>query len=189
MKAEFAFALEYVDDIEAARRFYEGVVGLTPRRTHPVFVQYEGFAIVEDGVGLVRRFHDGFRRATTRLPARLARPRAVTVVTGEMFGPPLRALLGAVRVDNLTWSVAPIANEWFGRDIAVAGLLTGQDIQSQLAGRALGDEVLVPAVALRDGAGVFLDDLTPADLAASIGTPVTAVEPDAPALLAALLGR
>jgi hypothetical protein len=49
--------------------------------------------------------------------------------------------------------------------------------------------VLVPAVAIRDGAGVFLDDLTPADLAASLGTPVTAVEPDAPALLAAVLGR
>jgi hypothetical protein len=49
--------------------------------------------------------------------------------------------------------------------------------------------VLVPAVAIRDGAGVFLDDLTPADLAASLGTPVTTVEPDAPALLAALLGR
>ena len=37
--------------------------------------------------------------------------------------------------------------------------------------------------------GVFLDDLTPADLAAALGTPVTTVEPDAPALLAALLGR
>jgi NifB/MoaA-like Fe-S oxidoreductase len=76
----------------------------------------------------------------------------------------------------------------------VAGLLTGRDIQIQLeharaAGHDLGDEVLVPAVAIRDGAGVFLDDLTPADLAASLGTPVTPVEPDAPALLAALLGR
>jgi hypothetical protein len=36
---------------------------------------------------------------------------------------------------------------------------------------------------------VFLDDLTPADLAGSLGTPVTAVEPDASAFLAALLGR
>jgi NifB/MoaA-like Fe-S oxidoreductase len=59
----------------------------------------------------------------------------------------------------------------------------------QLAGRALGDVVLVPAVALRDDAGVFLDDLTPGDLAASLETAVIAVEPDAPAFLAALLGR
>jgi len=36
---------------------------------------------------------------------------------------------------------------------------------------------------------VFLDDLTPADLVQTLGTPVTPVEPTAPALLAALLGR
>jgi hypothetical protein len=49
--------------------------------------------------------------------------------------------------------------------------------------------VLVPAVAIRDAAGVYLDDLTPADMADALGKPVTAVEPDAPALLAAVLGR
>jgi NifB/MoaA-like Fe-S oxidoreductase len=97
-------------------------------------------------------------------------------------------------VDGLTVSLVPIANEFFGRGIGVAGLLAGRDIQFQLAQTAcgaggLGDEVLLPAVTLRDGAGVFLDDLTPADLAGALGTPVTAVEPDAPALLAALLGR
>jgi putative radical SAM enzyme (TIGR03279 family) len=155
----------------------------------PAAREYEGFAIVEDGVGLVRRFDDGFTRAVTRLPARLDRPRAVTIVTGEMFAPRLRALLDAVRVDHLAVTVAPIANEWFGRDIGVAGLLTGQDIQSQLAGRALGDEVLVPAVALRDGSGVFLDDVTPGDLTTILGTRVSAVEPTAPALLRAILGR
>ena len=155
----------------------------------PAAREYEGFAIVEDGVGLVRRFHDGFARAATRLPARLDRPRAVTVVTGEMFAPRLRALLDQVRVDNLAITVAPIANEWFGRGIGVAGLLTGQDVQAQLAGRWLGDEVLVPAVALRDGGGVFLDDLTPGDLTTVLGTRVSAVDPTAPALLRAVLGR
>ena len=59
----------------------------------------------------------------------------------------------------------------------MAGLLTGQDIESQLAGRDLGDAVLVPAVAVRDGAGVFLDDLAPADLATALRTPVIPVEP------------
>jgi putative radical SAM enzyme (TIGR03279 family) len=154
----------------------------------PAAREYEGFAIVEDGVGLVRRFQDGFTRAVTRLPARL-RPRAVTIVTGEMFAPRLRALLHAVRVANLSITVAPIANEWFGRGIGVAGLLTGQDIQSQLAGQTLGDEVLVPAVALRDADGVFLDDLAPADLTRALGVRVSAVEPTAPALLQAILGR
>ena len=156
--------------------------------------EYEGFAVAEDGIGLVRRFEDAFARAVSRRPARLARPRHVTLVTGEMFAPRMRALLDRVVVGGLRASLVPVTNEFFGRGIGVAGLLTGRDIQIQLeqaraAGHDLGDEVLVPAVAIRDGAGVFLDDLTPADLAASLGTPVTPVEPDAPALLAALLGR
>jgi putative radical SAM enzyme (TIGR03279 family) len=154
---------------------------------------YEGFAVAEDGVGLVRRFEDTFARAARRRPHRVARPRRVTVVTGEMYAPRMRALLDRVVVPGLTVHVVAVANELFGRGIGVAGLLTGRDIRIQLeqaraAGRDLGDEVLVPAVALRDGAGVFLDDLTPADLAAGLETPVTAVEPDAPAFLAALLG-
>jgi putative radical SAM enzyme (TIGR03279 family) len=160
----------------------------------PAAPAYEGFAVAEDGIGLVRRFEDAFARAVTRRPAGRARARRVTVVTGEMFGPRMRALLERLVVPGLTVSVVAIANEFFGRGIGVAGLLTGRDIQVQLeqeraAGRDLGDEVLVPAVAIRDGTGVFLDDLTPADVAASLETPVTAVEPDARAFLAALLGR
>jgi NifB/MoaA-like Fe-S oxidoreductase len=101
----------------------------------------------------------------------------------------MSARLRTVRVENLAITVAPITNEWFGRGIGVAGLLTGGDIRSQLAGRALGDEVLVPAVALRDGAGVFLDDMTPDDLTDALQAPVRAVEPSAGALLRAILGR
>jgi putative radical SAM enzyme (TIGR03279 family) len=160
----------------------------------PAAREYEGFAVAEDGIGLVRRFEDAFARAVIRRPARRAHPRHVTVVTGEMFAPRMRALLDRVVVKDLRVDLVPVANEFFGRGIGVAGLLTGRDIQIQLeqtraAGRELGDAVLVPAVAIRDGAGVFLDDLTPADLAASLGTPVTPVAPHAPALLAALLGR
>jgi len=43
-------------------------------------------------------------------------------------------------------------------------------------------------VAVRDGDGVFLDDVTPADLARDLGVPVRVVEPSARALLRALLG-
>ncbi len=71
----------------------------------------------------------------------------------------------------------------------MAGLLTGHDIQTQLAGQTLGDEVLVPQVALSEQAGVFLDDLTLGDVSASLGVPVRAVDPSAGALVTALLGR
>jgi len=162
---------------------------LQAERPLPQAAAYEGFSIVEDGVGLVRRFTDAFVRASRRFPAGLEAPRRVTVVTGEMFAPLLGRLLRGLSADKLQVEVAAIANEWFGRGIGVAGLLTGRDIREQLAGRELGHEVLVPAVAIRDGEGVFLDDLAPRDLADALGVPVRPVEPTASALLAALGGR
>src|SRR5262245_49959540 len=76
--------------------------------------EYEGFSIVEDGVGLVRRFDDAFVRGVKRLPPRVERTRTVTIVTGEMFAPRIAAQMGAMHVENLTARVAPIRNEWFG---------------------------------------------------------------------------
>jgi putative radical SAM enzyme (TIGR03279 family) len=155
----------------------------------PAARAYEGFAVAEDGIGLVRRFTDGLARAAARLPAALPRPRAVTVVTGEMFAPSLSRLVDGLAVAGLRCHVAPVANEWFGRGIGVAGLLTGQDIERQLSGTDLGHEVLVPAAAVRDGEGVFLDDQTPEDLARALGTPVRVVAVDGRAFVRAILGR
>lgn len=48
IKPEFGFILEYVTDIEAAKRFYINVMGLEVGRTSPVFVQFKHFAIASD---------------------------------------------------------------------------------------------------------------------------------------------
>ncbi len=147
---------------------------------------YEGFPVVEDGIGLVRRFEDGFAHALARRRRRDP-GRPVTLVTGEIFGPRLEALLAGRALAGPGVRVAAVPNEHFGRAIGVAGLLTGRDIQRHLATLPdLGRAVLVPAVALRDVDGVFLDDVTPADLARDLGVPVRVVEPSPGALLAAL---
>jgi putative radical SAM enzyme (TIGR03279 family) len=150
---------------------------------------YEGFPVIEDGIGLVRRFEDGFRRASRRLPVRRRTPRTVTVVSGEMFAPRLAGLLGDLAVAGLTVDVAAVPNDFFGPKIGVAGLLTGQDIQRELARRRLGGRVLIPGVTLREQDGVFLDDLTPADLARDLDVPVQVVEPTPGALLRALVAE
>jgi putative radical SAM enzyme (TIGR03279 family) len=155
----------------------------------PPATAYEGFPVIEDGIGLVRRFEDGWRRSVAqRRRRRVTRP--VTLVTGEMFAPRLCALVAMLEASERARVVA-IANDFLGHGIGVAGLLTAVDIQRQLARRAeLGAAVLVPAVAVRDGQGVFLDDVTPADLGRDLGVPVDVLAPDPAALLDALcLGR
>jgi putative radical SAM enzyme (TIGR03279 family) len=163
-------------------------VYLQAGRPLPSFDDYEGFPIAEDGIGLVRRFEDGLAGALAR--RRSARPgRDVTIVSGAMYGPRLARLLAQTPLAARA-RVAVVPNQLFGGSVAVAGLLAGGDIQRHLATLGdLGEAVLVPAVALRDGEGVFLDDLTPADLAHALGVPVLPVEPEPRALLRALGGR
>jgi NifB/MoaA-like Fe-S oxidoreductase len=160
-------------------------VYLQAARPLPPAEAYEGFLVAEDGVGLVRRFEDELARVARRWNP--AGGRRVTVVSGTMYGPRLARLLE--NLPGVDARVVAVPNAFFGGNVAVAGLLTGQDIQRHLAARGdLGDAVLVPAVALRDGDGVFLDDLTPADVARTLGVPVTIVEPEPRALLRALRG-
>jgi catechol 2,3-dioxygenase-like lactoylglutathione lyase family enzyme len=45
---DFAFVIEYVPDVDAARRFYEAVLGLKAQRYAPNFVQYDHFALTSD---------------------------------------------------------------------------------------------------------------------------------------------
>jgi putative radical SAM enzyme (TIGR03279 family) len=185
-----------VDTVEAWQRDYAATLGsrfvflsdevyLLADRPLPLAGAYEGFPVIEDGIGLVRRFEDGWRRSHARRRARRV-VRDVTLVTGEMFAPRLRRLIDALE-DSGRARVAVVPNDFFGRGIGVAGLLTGVDIQRHLAARGdLGEAVLIPAVTVRDGDGVFLDDVTPADLARDLGTAVTLVAPAPGALLDAL---
>jgi putative radical SAM enzyme (TIGR03279 family) len=154
----------------------------------PPAAAYEGFPIAEDGVGLVRRFEDAVARSAARR-RRWSTGGPVTVVTGEMYGPRLRALLAPLARHGVAARAVPVPNDFFGRGVAVAGLLTGRDIQRHLALQGdLGEAVLIPAVAVRDGEGIFLDDTTPGELAQALGVPVRIVEPTARGLLEALAG-
>jgi putative radical SAM enzyme (TIGR03279 family) len=148
---------------------------------------YEGFPVAEDGIGLVRRFEDGVAGALRRRRAP-RRPRHVTLVTGELYAPRLERLLALL--PGARARVAAVPNRFFGGSVSVAGLLTGADIARHLATLgALGEAVIVPAVAVRDGDGVFLDDMTRSDLAAALGVPVRVVEPDPRGLLRAITDR
>lgn len=44
----FGFVVEYVKDIEKAKKFYTDVLGLEMQRYHPTFIQFDHFAIATD---------------------------------------------------------------------------------------------------------------------------------------------
>jgi len=48
INSKFGFIVEYVADIEEARRFYVEVLGLEVERYSPVYIQFKNFAIATD---------------------------------------------------------------------------------------------------------------------------------------------
>ena len=62
--------------------------------------------------------------------------------------------------------IIPVENRYFGVDIAVAGLIVGEDVARTLEAEPLGQRYLLPDVCL--SRGVFLDGMSPADLPRSV---------------------
>ena len=95
----------------------------------------------------------------------------------------------AEKCGNIKGSVFPIQNDFLGHTIDVAGLVTGGDLIAQLRGRELGERLLIPINMLRHGEGVFLDDVTLADVTDALGVPVRVVQQDGGDLLDAVRGQ
>jgi NifB/MoaA-like Fe-S oxidoreductase len=72
------------------------------------------------------------------------------------------------KVQGLKINVFAIRNDFFGENITVSGLLTGQDIIAQLKGKELGERLLLPQNILRSGEDVFLDDIRLPELEKSL---------------------
>ena len=83
--------------------------------------------------------------------------------------------------------VKVIINHFFGEEITVSGLITGQDLKEQLAGADLGDRLLLPCNMLRSGEDVFLDDVTVEELADFLKTEIVVVDEDGADLVSSVL--
>lgn len=123
--------------------------------------RYDGYLQLENGVGMMRLLEDEFEEAFLELPGDAVR-REVSLATGRLAYPLMRTLAEMIRsrYPNTVIHVYEIENRFFGERITVAGLVTGQDLAEQLAGRELGDALLLPCNMLRSQEDVFLDDMT-----------------------------
>jgi len=124
---------------------------------------YDGFPLVENGVGMVRRFLDLFDERVGDL-RRPSRPARITLVTGVLAGGFLPGLVDRLsRMAGLEVGLCVAQNRFFGDGITVSGLLTGADIRDALRASPPGDIALLPPNCV-SYEGLFLDDLRPADL-------------------------
>ncbi len=130
---------------------------------------YEGFPMLENGVGMVRDF---LGAPLPELPAALPEPRKVLLATGTLFAPVLeRAVEPLRRIEGLEIEVRALRNRTFGEVTSVAGLLAGRDVLLQVRpGEA--DLLLVSPNMLKYGTETMLDDRTLSDLRRELRMPV-----------------
>ena len=138
----------------------------------PAYEAYEGFPQLENGVGLVRSFLQEWAANAPAQRRIYERPRRLTVVCGISAAPFIQSLVASVQEPNLTVQVLPVENCFFGATVTVTGLLTGRDIIAAVTAGDRGDGLILPGVALRPGENIFLDGLTPADVAQAAHRPV-----------------
>lgn len=149
---------------------------------------YEGYLQIENGVGMVRSLLDEFMEYYNTLTGDNRR-KTLSLATGVLAAPIITELMKKInkKYPNVQISVHTIINEFFGSDITVAGLLTGQDIINQLKKIELGDYLLLPDVLLRNGETVLLDDITVEDMKNALQTDIRIVKSDGKSLIEAVL--
>lgn len=141
----------------------------------PPLEAYGDLPQIENGVGMIPLFLDEAARVVRK--ARKMKPVTVTVVTGESSYQYLADFLSKLAAKTgATLQPVAVRNRLFGESVTVTGLVAGRDIIEELRGSELGDVVLIPDVMLKEGEGVFLDDLSVDELGDALGAKVIVVE-------------
>lgn len=152
---------------------------------------YGEYAQLDNGVGMLRLLKVEFETALKMVDSDEGDAVRFSVVTGEAAAPYLEKLLMTAmeKCVNIKGQVFAIRNDFFGHQINVAGLVTGQDMIDQLKDKDLGERLLIPSNMLRHGETVFLDDMTVEDVEQELNVKVIAVPQDGAELLYAMLGE
>jgi putative radical SAM enzyme (TIGR03279 family) len=144
-----------------------------PGRSH-----YGDYPQIEDGVGMVRSFANEFTKLTRRLERDGWTSRnktSGTIFTGTLFAPVLKKMIDKFNAQFATrLIVEPLENSYFGGDVSVAGLLTGQDLL-RARDKVAGEFVCIPKQMLKSDDAIMLDGMHVNDVSRELGQPVHAI--------------
>ncbi|MBE5978267.1 MAG: DUF512 domain-containing protein [Paenibacillaceae bacterium] len=170
--------------IHASDEFY-----ILAERPMPEESRYDGYIQLENGVGMLRLLETEVRDALKEEGGADA-AEELSIATGTLAAPFIEqhARLVCEKFPERTIHVYPIVNHFFGEQITVAGLITGQDLIAQLKGKPLGKRLLLPECMFRSGEEVFLDDLTRQDVQNALQVQVDIVKSSGQDFVNAVLG-
>lgn len=130
----------------------------------PKAEEYDGFPQLDNGIGLTRNFIEQWKETEIN-PNNYQKLLNLDIICGKSAGKVIKNLVDELNIDNLNANVLALENEFFGHEVTVTGLLTGQDIIKNLKqNKANRDGIIIPSCALREGEDIFLDDYTLEDI-------------------------
>ena len=132
----------------------------------PSAQEYDGFPQLDNGIGLVRNFIEQWQQTEAKTHG-YDEPLALDIVCGKSVGQTIKKLVQEIEIKNLDVNVLSIENDFFGHEVTVTGLLTGQDIIKNLQKSKQNRSrhgIIIPSSALRQGEDIFLDDYSLDDI-------------------------
>ena len=170
-----ALQAELREQLGTTFAFLGDEIYLKAGRKVPSRAHYGDYPQIEDGIGMVRAFCNEFssllKRIARRAPHQLTRVSG-TVMTGALFAPVLREQIAKLNERFGTeLQVVAVANEYFGGDVSVAGLLTGSDFL-KARHEIQGDFLIIPRTTLKSDEEIMLDGMSLDDLREQLGLPV-----------------
>ena len=156
----------------------------------PADEEYEDYAQIDDGVGMLRLLETEFSEAWNELDAQDKRSgggKRVIIACGVSAAAFLQRLMDEHPITGVEVRVIPVKNRFFGESVTVSGLITGGDLTDRLKNEP-GDAVLITECMLRSEGDRFLDDMTLDEARRIIGRPLVPVGRRGDELLDALLG-
>ncbi|MBN2852502.1 MAG: DUF512 domain-containing protein [Clostridia bacterium] len=127
----------------------------------PEASEYDDFPQIENGVGLVTSLQD---EITLVLNTRKFsnRKRTVNIATGELVYPFISEISKKImaKYDKIKINIFMVKNKYFGENITVTGLLTGNDILETLKEKRLEGDLLLSRSMFKADEEIFLDNMT-----------------------------
>jgi putative radical SAM enzyme (TIGR03279 family) len=149
----------------------KGIEKIVPKNSRGFVTQDCNFA-TNPGFQLSR---GGFYRTVYQeILSRSTYPKSLhgTILTGEMFAPVLSQQIESLnRLMGSKLEVMAVPNTYFGGDVAVAGLLTGQDFVA-FRKKVKGDFVIIPQHTIKSDEPLFLDGMTFDELCSNFTVPI-----------------
>lgn len=143
----------------------------------PKYKEYEDFSQLENGVGMIAVFENEFQKEITSLKRKTQKQKEmknieeknkkeITILTGKITYNFIKDKSRIVeeKLSNINIDVRYVENNYFGTNITITGLMTGNDILETLKDVPSDMMIVIPDVCLKEDEDIFLDDVKLQDL-------------------------